>query len=153
MAKKSDRLSAFEEELVGYYADDYVEAARLSEDRSLDELEKLVLKSRYGDEYRSSMPAVNWGEFFDKHACPVCGDLVSLQEKRYSCGKCGFKVPIDLYDRALAIFRKEDERARKAREFSRKTGESGLAREKVRELYDMGVELAGKRLSEGSKTK
>jgi len=148
MAKKSEKLTAFEEEMVAYYMEDYIRTVELNSDSSLDQLEKLVTRFRYGGDFRSQRMMLDWGKVFDKHVCPVCADLITLSEKQYVCNKCKLSIPLDLYDKAAAHYEKEAELARKGQEFSKKVTAKKISETRISELYDIALDRASSGLDE-----
>jgi len=149
MAKKGEKLTAFEEEVVDHFMRDYMEGVELGKDTSAEELEKLIIKSKYGDDFSVRIPFIRWGDMFGKHVCPVCNGLLSLQEKQYACNKCSLRIPLQLFDKAAGSFEKEAKTMSDNKEFDKKIEMNNrISEERLDELYDMALDLAAKKIRE-----
>ncbi|MCX6695057.1 MAG: hypothetical protein NTU61_02010 [Candidatus Altiarchaeota archaeon] len=150
MAKK-DKLSDFEEDVVNYYMEEYIRNVELGKDSSMDELTRLIDNSRYGGNYRPRIPTIDWNQLFNKHVCPLCSDLISMGGKEYACGKCNFRIPLELYDKAIKHYETEIELTKNGVEYSKKIADKKLSKERIDELYNTGLDRAASKLAEKDK--
>ncbi|MFH0862516.1 MAG: hypothetical protein V1875_05740 [Candidatus Altiarchaeota archaeon] len=93
-----------EREAFEHFKREYLSAA---EDSSEDEVYQLMVAHRYGPGARDPMIPVDWDRVFGVGRCPECADTITLGEKSYSCGKCGLRIPLAVYDKAVEEYRRK----------------------------------------------
>jgi hypothetical protein len=88
--------------IIDHFKREYI---MLAEEKAEGEIYKLVVEHKYGKNVRDPMLSVNWGKVFEEKQCPACRDKISLKEYGYLCGKCGFMIPLELYNRAAGQYK------------------------------------------------
>jgi len=97
---------ALEREAFEHFKRQYLSSA---EDRADDAVYQLMVAHRYGPGARDPMIPVDWDKVFGEGRCPECADILSLGEGSYGCGRCGLRIPLPQYDKALQEYRKKAE--------------------------------------------
>lgn len=103
-----------------------------------DRIYKLVVEHKYGEGARDPLLVVDWKKVFMENKCPSCDDLLSLGKQSYACKKCGFLIPLSLYDEAVQEAKEKVKFANEGGMLVEKLRLAGIRRERVGELRDVG---------------
>lgn len=73
-------------------------------DNTHEKIYNAVVMKSFGPGARDPRISINWGKVFDENLCPACNGTITLKENEYLCKKCGFTIPLDLYDKAASEY-------------------------------------------------
>lgn len=84
---------------------------------------------------------IDWGALFTEKRCPVCGDTFKQIEEEYRllCYRCGFHIPVDLYNRSMETQEKEAGVERGIHELTDELKKKGLTQEELDNLYTLAL--------------
>lgn len=106
------------------------------------EIAKLVSEVLFGPGVANKRVNVRWGMLFGKNACPLGGDTLVRKEDGYVCGKCGLKIPSELYEKAREQHAREAELAGREEKANAEMEENGMPQEKVDAVYELAIDRA-----------
>ena len=90
--------SDLEKEFVEHFRKAYISKV---EENSYEQVYKIMVEGKYGAGARNPFIPVDWKKVLEENKCPFCPEMISLTEKGYSCTKCGFIIPLQLWDKAI----------------------------------------------------
>ena len=133
------RYDVLEGEVVDHYKRGYLMSIGENPQR---EIYDLMVEHKYGAGARDPMLVVDWGRVFGENMCPSCRDMLSLKERAYVCGKCGFAIPTELHGRAEERQRETAKYAQGDKIIVGKMRAAGYKENRISLLYDAAVEEA-----------
>ena len=124
-------------------------ASVIAEEEALDKTPKRTITSivsgmLFGRGIANKRVNVRWGGMFSRQKCPVCDGILAEKDGEYSCGKCGIRMPADLYEKAREQHMKETELAEREAKVALEMEDKGMTPEKADEIYAMAIHQAEK---------
>jgi hypothetical protein len=133
----SERELKLAEELAGVIADEDA-----LDKKPKKEITDLVSNVMFGPGVANKRVNIRWGMLFGKNACPVGEDTLVKTKDAYVCGKCGLKIPSELYEKAREQHAKEAELAGREEKVNAEMEENGMPHEKVDAIYELAIDRA-----------
>ena len=133
----------FEREIIDHFKKQY--KSRVGETADED-IYWMMVEHRYGNRVRDPQLTVDWNKVFNENQCPACNDIISLSDEQYICNKCGFAVPVKLYDEATKQYKNRQEIIEEDKKIRDKIKKRGLRDNRVKLLFNTAVEEARREL-------
>ncbi|MBD3388245.1 MAG: hypothetical protein GF416_04125 [Candidatus Altiarchaeales archaeon] len=135
MAKEED----LEREAIDHFRRRYLH--RVS-DTAHEDIYWHVVEHKYGARVRDPHLTIDWVKVFEENQCPACRDTLVLKGENYICGKCGFTLPLELYDRAAGEHAKGKELKAEGEGIWAKMIDAGYDERRIRMLFKTAAEKA-----------